>query len=258
MNRLAQIIALYAPCVMIVDPVYFGAFARYLLRTGAPAPDIRCIITTYELLTGSLRDLLREVFRCEVYSQYGASEMPDIANECEQRKLHIRSNNILLEAIRDGRPAAPGQIGRAVVTDLRNYNMPLIRYDIGDVVAPSAGPCACGRSNETIEAVHGRIRDLIRSGRSACLLTPLQADEMFRGIPGIAAYRLVQRAEDVYQIEILRDGLSPAPETSLLMQRGQSLFGEASRFRIDFVDAIKPMASKKFRCVYSELSPVSL
>jgi phenylacetate-CoA ligase len=221
-------------------------------------PEVRCIITTYELLTGSLRDLLQKVFRCEVYSQYGASELPDIANECEQGRLHLRSNNVLLEVIRDGRPAAPGQVGRAVVTDLRNYNMPLIRYDIGDVVMPGAGPCACGRNNETIEAVHGRAGDLIRPDGSAHLLTPLQVDEMFRGVPGIAAYRLVQRAENLYHVEIMRDAVSAAPETGLLTQRGRNLFGEGSQFRIDFVDAIKPLASKKFRFVYSELSPVAL
>ena len=55
------------------------------------------MITTYELLTGSLKDLLSETFGCEVYTQYGGSEVLDVANECEYHRLHVMTRNVWVE-----------------------------------------------------------------------------------------------------------------------------------------------------------------
>lgn len=201
MAALARRFARYPSSIVIADPVYLGAFARYLRRTAQPVPRLRTVITTYELLTGSLRDLLSEVFGCPIFTQYGASELTDIANECEHHRLHVRMDMVLLEGVCGGRPAVPGELARVLVTDLENFNMPLIRYDIGDVVRLGDGPCPCGRSSQTISAVEGRLVDTM-SGPDG-LLTPLRVDDAVRGIAGIAAYRVVQEAMDSYRVSLM-------------------------------------------------------
>lgn len=258
MERLRLKIAYFAPCVMIVDPVYFGAFARYLKRSGKPMPQVQAIITTFELLTPSVDDLLQEVFRCPVYTQYGASETPDIAVECEHHNLHVRPDNVLVEVLRDGRPAEPDELGRVVVTALTNFNMPFIRYDIGDVIAGGDGPCPCGRNSETLGRVQGRAGDLLRTGAAGDILTPLQADAMFRGLPGIAAYQLVQRTESDYDVAILPDDPGGRVDEDALRRRGRSLIGEGSRFQIEHVAQIMPEKSWKFRFVCSDLADAAL
>ena len=248
-------LAAYAPSMVVADPVYFGSVARYLKRTGGPVPKVAHIITTFELLTDSLRDLLREVFGCDVFTQYGSTEIGDIANECEHHRLHVRPSNVIVEATRDGVPAAPGQVARAIVTDLGNYNMPFIRYDIGDVVAMGDGPCTCGRNSDTIQAVHGRVGDTIRTDGAGGpgLVTPLQADGIFRGVPGIAAYSLVQRTKELYKVSILPVDHADGVDRDVVLQRCKSMLGEGSRVDIGSVESIKPRASMKYRFVWSDV-----
>lgn len=256
MEKLLGVISYLAPCMVYADPVYLGSLALYLKKTRKPVPKVRCIVTSFELLTGSLRDRLRDVFGCDVYTQYGASEVTDIANECEHHRLHVREKIVMVEAIRDGVPAQPGEIGRAVVTDLENYSMPLIRYDIGDLIEVGKGPCPCGRNNDVIERVHGRARDVIMpvGADNGGALTPLQVDQVFRGLGGIAAYRLVQRSGNQYDIAVMRDGLPEDFDRRALEGRCRAMFGQGSHFNVTFVDEIKPERSGKYRFVYSQVS----
>ncbi len=260
MNRLTEILSKFSPCILVADPVYLGALARYLRRTGKRAPELEVIITTFELLTPSLEDLLRDVFECEVYTQYGASEIMDIANECENHRLHVRMTNVMLEVMRDGRPARPGELGRAIVTDLCNTNMPFIRYDIGDVVTRGDHDCPCGRNTETIECVHGRIGDLIKTNGAGGerLLTPFEMDRIFRGAPGIGSYRFVQKNKNTYDIAVLPDGSFGEPERQKVIQRCRSVLGADGQYHVHVVDEIKPQRSKKFRFVHSEMPPQDL
>lgn len=259
---LVETLSHFSACIMIADPVYLGALARYLKRTapdqpGRKLPEVKAIITTYELLTGSLQDLLQEVFDCEVHIQYGASEIGDVSNECEHHRSHIRSDMVLVEAIRDGRPAAPGEKGKAIITDLYNYNMPFIRYDIGDVITIGQNGCPCGRNNDTIESIGGRTFDLLAL-RDRGPTTPLEADEIFRGLPGIAAYRLVQEETDRFHVSVMKDADAEAFDSAQLYARCQALLGTESEIEIELREEIPPEASNKFRFVYSSLPGPSL
>ena len=260
MERVRRIVSYFAPCLIIADPVYLGSFARYLRDGDAPVPALEGIISTYELLTPSLEELLRDVFGCPVYTQYGASEVPDIANECEHGRLHVRMNNVLVEVIRDGRPAEPGEVGKIVVTDLRNYNMPFIRYDIGDLAVRHEGPCECGRNTGTLGRIRGRARDVILTNGSTDgdVLTPLQADRVFHGVPGIDAYRLVQRTKHSYDISVMPNAGAETIDQQTIVNRSRDLLGAESWFNIRTVPEIKPERSMKFRFVYSELTGASL
>jgi phenylacetate-CoA ligase len=253
--RLARRMARHTDIVLIADPVYLGAFARWLRRTGTPAPHFRAIITSYELLTDSLRDLFDEVFRCPVRTQYGASEVTDIANECDHGRLHVRMDSVFLETIRDGAPAAPGALARVLITDLDNFNMPLIRYDIGDVARGASGDCPCGRRTEGLATIEGRLADTIRVGDE--LLTPLGVDAVFRGIRGLAAYQVVQEAPDDYRIALMRDG-DLALDVDAVRRRAIERFGTGSTIDLTVVDEIAPRPSNKFQFLHGTLAPVTL
>ncbi len=252
MESLAETIAYFSPCIIIADPVYLGSFARYLRRSRKPAPEFIAIIAAYELLTGSLRDLFEEVFGCNIYVQYGASEFMDIANECEYHNLHVRTDLVMVEAIRDGRPVRPGEKGKAIVTDLRNNVMPFIRYDIGDVITLNDQRCRCGRNSDIIESIGGRVSDSLAVNGS--ILAPLDIDEIFRGIQSIATYRFVQRADDLYHVSIMEDQTFNEADKQLVLERFHRMFGDESQLEIGFVEEIKPEKSTKFRFVYADTS----
>ncbi|MEM8932990.1 MAG: hypothetical protein AAGE94_17525 [Acidobacteriota bacterium] len=239
------------PAILIADPVYLGAYARWLRRGDRVIPTIRAVISTYELLTPSVADLLRETFGCPLHTQYGSSEINDIADECEAGRLHVRMDEVLVEAIRDGRPARPGELARAVITDLRNRNMPFLRYDLGDVITLDDTPCPCGRQSQTLGAVHGRASDLIDLGDR--LLTPLQADAIFRRTPDLVAYRLVQTGTTRFRIELM-----PEPgrtvDTEPIAARAREHLGDDARLRFRTVEEIRPEVSNKYRFVSSRVA----
>ena len=238
--------------ILVADPVYLGALARYMKRAGATLPGTAAIITTYELLTGSLKDLLREVFDCEVHVQYGASELNDIANECRHHRLHLRVDTVLVEAIRDGRPAGDGEIGRAILTDLYNTNMPFIRYDIGDVVTLGSGPCDCGRNSDTIDSIQGRVFDLLTAERGP--VTPLEADAIFRGAAGVDAYRLQQTAPGRFDVAVMSADPEAVDRRSIA-ERCRGLLGAGAEVDVRCTEEIRPEASNKFRFVHSDITP---
>ena len=71
-------------------------------------------------------------------------------------------NSLLVyaEIVTAGRKAAPGEVGKLIITDLRNSAMPLIRYDTGDL-ASMEEECECGRGFPVFGELQGRQNDFI-------------------------------------------------------------------------------------------------
>ncbi len=126
-------------------------------RSGRVPEGIRAIIVFGEMLPYGTRELARELWNAALYDIYSASEVGSIAFQCPQHGgLHVQSEHVYVEILReDGTPCAPGESGRVIVTDLHNFAMPLIRYDLRDH-ARLAGPCPCGRGLPVLDEILGR------------------------------------------------------------------------------------------------------
>ena len=135
-------------------------FVRFLAETKQMLPtSVRCLITTSELLDDTSRALLEETTGLKVYNEYGCGELGSIAHECEQGRLHIMSDNVVVECL----PAEglPEGLGELVVTDLHNLAMPLIRYRVGDLGRLAEEPCPCGKPYQVLDRIVGRAYDTI-------------------------------------------------------------------------------------------------
>ncbi len=118
-----------------------------------------CIISSAEKMHGFMRKIIQDVFACPVYDYYGSREVGAIAGECYEGKLHVFSFNNWVEIVdEEGKLARPGEGGKVVITNLHNFSMPLIRYEIGDT-AIQGYPCSCESKLPTIEEVSGRTSD---------------------------------------------------------------------------------------------------
>ena len=95
----------------------------------------------------------RQAFGCKVTDRYGCEEVGLIACECERHAgLHLNIEHLYIEFLRpDGSPAASGEEGAIVITDLLNHGMPFIRYRIEDVGVPTERRCRL----RTRTAAHG-------------------------------------------------------------------------------------------------------
>lgn len=158
------------------QPDYFYGYtsimselARYIIKTGKPpALNLKCVITTAEVLSTVDRQDIERAFNTKVFDEYGCGEVGTIAHQCEHGSMHVNSENLIIEVLdEEGEPARAGKPGEIVLTDLTNLSMPLIRYRIKDFATLSTEPCRCGRTLPVLEKIHGRQYDILtnRAGK---------------------------------------------------------------------------------------------
>ena len=159
----------WARCLAFRPQWFYGytnvleMFAEFVKRKGLNASllPLKGIVTTAEPLSLGQKELLESVFGAPVQNEYGCGEVGPVAYSCEQGKLHIMSENVVVEILTArGKQAAPGDSGEVVVTDLTNYAMPLIRYRLGDYGIRAEG-CTCGRGFPVLEKIWGRVYDAV-------------------------------------------------------------------------------------------------
>lgn len=144
--------------------------------------DIKTIISTSETLTTEVREKLRAFFgeNVKIVARYSNTEQGVLGQEFEEDKYIINWASYFIEILKmdSDEPAAEGELGRIVVTDLYNLAFPLIRYDTGDVarmVYPESGL-------PYLENLYGRRMDLIFDTDGGSFpIPPLQDDALDKG-----------------------------------------------------------------------------
>jgi len=229
------------------------AFAEHVRQRGGSAwPDLRCVITTSEVLGEAQRALLAETFGVPVYNEYGCGELGTIAHECERGGLHVNDENLLLEVLDGQRPCAPGETGELVVTELNNYAMPLIRYRTGDFGAIAAAPCPCGRALTVLEKVHGRAYDFVttRDGRRFHGEFIMYIFEEAKRLDlGIEQFQVEQRGHDDFLIRIVPGRGYDERARQLVRTRIQGRFDPTARVEFAEVASIARERSGKLRLI---------
>jgi phenylacetate-CoA ligase len=71
-------------------------------------------------------------------------------------------NRVILELLKDGSEVSNGEMGTIVLTDLDNFAMPLIRYNLEDIAKKKDSVCSCGRKMQLIGNIVGRTSDISR------------------------------------------------------------------------------------------------
>jgi phenylacetate-CoA ligase len=141
--------------------------SRYINRTGFEVYRPRAIVSTAEMLRPIMRKEIETAFKAKVFDYYGSREVGGIAGECEHHCMHhILLQNHVEVLDSNNRPVAPGEEGRVVVTNLNNYSMPLIRFEVGDTAVLGGGKCKCESILPHLDHVTGRINDhfILRNG----------------------------------------------------------------------------------------------
>lgn len=233
----------FAPLGVEADPAYLAIIARAALQRGLRLPAPEFITLTYETTTQAMRRDITRAFDAPVFQLYGATEAGVLFMECEHGRLHPneRHSHVDLEPLRGSR-----NLARVLVTTLGRAWMPLLRYDIGDVVrVAESRDCACGLKSDgpLLERVEGRQSDCMDVGGET--VTPLMLDDAIHAALETADSTLEQwqLAGDTLLVVDPRDGESPARAAAAvgaLLERP---------IRAERVAAIAPEASGKYRLV---------
>ena len=201
--ELARELQGFAPTVLITYPSCAAALAQ-LQRAGELQLRLNEIWLGGEQLSEGQRASMGSVFACPLRNNYGASEFFSIAWECEQGRMHVNDDWVVLEPVdRQLRPVAPGAVPHAVLlTHLANHVQPLLRYRLDDAVRFTGERCGCGCAFPVID-VQGRSGDtlLLRgdNDRPAAIL-PLAVQTVIEEGAQVTQFQLLCTASDTLEL----------------------------------------------------------
>jgi phenylacetate-CoA ligase len=236
--------------------------AKYLLERGVDCGRPRAVITSAETLLDYMRKTIEEAFGCPVFDFYGSREIGSMAAECEEHSgYHISAENVVLEFAREGEHVATGEEGVVLVTSLRNFGMPFIRYDIGDVGRPSDEACNCGRGLPLVSRIKGRVSQFMavydkRLGRVIPVST---AGPGVFGMPlmhmPLERYRIIQESLDRVIVKAVKGEGYSQKHTDFLVEHVRKYLGDNITIDVEFVDFLPPLPSGKRSVFISKINP---
>jgi len=215
---------------------------------------LRVICATGEPLYPYQRQLISDVFKVPVASEFGSRDIGFTAHETRAGQMLLLSEHIVLEVLDpDGRPVPPGQMGEAVLTGLCSEAQPFIRYRTGDMVRLGAEPCREGRGLHNIAEVVGRSTDfVVRS--DGTIMHALGVIYVLRAVEGIREFKLIQHEIDRIEVQVVPDARWRGEAIAEIEQGLQARLGPAARIETHLVDGIAPEASGKHRYVVSRVT----
>lgn len=243
------------PAYFLTHPSNLRALAQHCRQSGAVLDTLREVRTVGEIVDDSLREVCQKAFGVPLTDIYSATETGYIALQCpETPHYHEQSEAVLLEVLNDaGKPCAPGEMGRVVLTVLHNFAMPMIRYEIGDFAVAGA-PCNCGRGLPVIERIVGRERNLVvlPDGRR---YWPQVGYKQWAGVVPIEQSQFVQKNPHTIEARLVTARELTADETSMFITAFRDAIGYPFHVEITYHRELARGPGGKFEEFVSLINP---
>jgi phenylacetate-CoA ligase len=250
----------FKPRFIKAFPAALYGFTRYIDENDLPVPKIEAIMSTAELLYDYQRLEFEQVFNCPVYNMYGSRETGNNACECSSREgLHLSLESAVVEFVdQNSRKVEYGQEGEMLITDLTNYGMPFIRYQINDFGVPLEGVCSCGRELPLIGSITGRLQDFIYdpSGvrHSGNIFLIYDTMSMEQGVE-IGQIQYIQKSLTHFHVRIKNPPSPPGKLYEGITRWIRKILDERIEVSFEIVDEIPKEKSGKTRYVICEIDP---
>jgi phenylacetate-CoA ligase len=232
--------------------------AKFMLEKNIDYVHPRAVITSAETLLDYMRKTIEEAFGCPVFDFYGSRETGAIAAECEMHSgYHISAENVVLEFVRDDEHVGAGEDGVILVTSLRNFGMPLIRYAIGDVGRPSDGVCSCGRGLPLMSSMKGRVSQFMAVyDKELKRIVPVSTffPSVLMHAP-IESYQIIQESLDHVTIKAVKGKGYSQRNTDFIIRHVHKFLGDSVMVEVEFVDYLPPLPSGKRSVFISKIDP---
>jgi len=250
--QFAQKIKKIKPVIIRSYPTLLYTFSKRLRNINF-VYDGAAVTTTGSILYPHYREAIEKQFNCKIFDAYGGEGTP-VSFECEEHcGYHMADEDVIVEFLRGTEPAAPGEISRIVFTNLNNYSMPFIRYDIQDLGSYSEDQCSCGRGLSVMKSIHGRDADILVTPSGKFILAHFFGI-IFRDIPGVEQFQVIQNKIDAVTIKIVKNFNFSEKNFAFITKEIQKQLGDDVDLHIDFVEEI-PLSGRsgKRRYVISDI-----
>lgn len=246
--------AAFRPHLIMGGVTTVSALADYMHANGKHGLRPAVVQSVAETLFEPQRRFFEHVLDCRVVSSYGSNEIYVTAQEClSHGNMHVFACDVVVEIVRhDGTPAAPGEMGSILLTDLHNYAMPFIRYDIGDLARPVAEPCPCGHPFPLMEIAEGRVSHLLVTPKRK-FLEGAHYLELMAHFDWVRTFQLEQETDARIRVRVEANRDATPGMLADLTRRCQELADDSVHFVPEVVDAIPVKANGKRRYFISRL-----
>jgi phenylacetate-CoA ligase len=214
-----------------------------------PIPLKSVIIDSSSLFKHEI-NTIENVFCCKVWWNYHNRENGTFGSECSEHDgYHLFAQNFVFEFTNNGGRVAPGEKGAIVITDLTNYAMPFIRYEVGDVGIPSDETCSCGRDLPLMRKLFGRTADILVSATGELIVDFFYVclERLFE-TGKIKQYQILQETPTQILMKIIPGKNLTSADISFIKKAVLSLMGDM-KIEVRLVDAITTNSSGKRQTV---------
>ncbi|MDX1522223.1 MAG: hypothetical protein R3264_11385, partial [Anaerolineae bacterium] len=234
--------------------------ARFVRQNNVDDIKFKSVFSSAEVLYPDQRALIEETFETKVFDRYATRELGEIGSQDEsQTGLRLSVENVFVEILDDdGQPAPPGRPGQVVVTNLTNFGMPFIRYNLADVAAwhPENDKIVPGqRAHPMLSIVEGRNNDMFRT-RDGRIVWGGVTNPLWN-VAGVKQFQYIQKSFDLVVVKVVVDGSLPRPVQAEVERAIHTALGPEVSVRFEFPAEIPMGKSGKHRYQICEIDPAT-
>ena len=229
---------------------------KWLSTRGLSGVSPRAVMSSAQTLPETSRKTIEEAFGCKVFDKYGSREFSGIAYECDAHAgHHVVAEGYVVEILKDGAPAKPGEVGEVVITDLNNYCLPFLRYRIGDlaVAADNSQPCVCGRGLPLIGDIEGRVQSIIQGTEGRYLPGSFFFHYLRKFHYAIERFQVIQERPASVTLRVVKGGRWSPLVFEEIRETFKSYLGADMQIDVEFVDDVALVRTGKLMASVSHI-----
>lgn len=242
----------FRPKYILAYPSAIELLAQFIRYGNPPGflAQLRGIFTSSETLYSEQKILIENTFGVPVFDKYGNSEMVTMIGTCEKGNYHDFMEYSYTEILDENGNEVIGEnlSGEIISTGFVNPALPLLRYQTGDRVRVTRRPCPCGRDLTVVQALEGRVKEVIvaRDG-SQLPLAPILFGIHDPNWDQVRRIQFVQAHPGELQILAETANPNPAEVSEYLTRIFSGRLAGQFNFRVQIVDEISLTPRGKFQ-----------
>jgi phenylacetate-CoA ligase len=192
---------------------FFGGYASSLFvfsevakRNNINHIQFESAISWGDKMFSHYRESIETQFKTKVYDTYGTTEGFMIAGQKDLPYYYLLTPHVYLELLDEqGNEVADGEIGHVVVTRLDAFEMPLIRYYLGDLAVRlprEKYPEKRDLQFPLLEKIIGRDTDIVKTASGKKMIVHFFTG-IFEHVPEIKQFRVIQNSLNEMTIEYI-------------------------------------------------------
>jgi phenylacetate-CoA ligase len=220
--------------------------------------DIRpaAVTTTGEILFPHMRKLIESQFHCMVFDAYSGEGGANVS-ECQTHEAyHISAEYAFTELVDGGERIGLEGKGEIVSTNLWNYALPFIRYNVKDIGVLGGKKCSCERGLPVLQRIEGRDSDILVTPSGKYLIVHFFTG-YFEWVDTVKQFQVVQEAIDRIILKLVPSDKFNEEARGKIEKDVKEYIGSDVELEIKIVDDIPLARSGKRRFVISEVAASS-